>query len=150
MRSCQPVQVHSGPGRRGHVCQLWLPLIYKGRTIARESDCDDDCGIDCEAHDDERATPLALSAGMTLPSKDGIANVMVSGSVTTASGIRELNSSRSDPMMSGFDDEGSSSGNGSIDPSFPTPMGTVALSSGQKVHAAFGSAQMHPSGPDRE
>ncbi len=113
---------------------LRLPLIYKGRTIAREADCDDDCGVDCEAHDDERATPLALSAGMTLLSKDGIANVMVSGSVTTASGIRELNSSRSDPMMSGFDDEGSSSGNGSIDLSFPTPMGTVALSSGQKVH----------------
>ena len=26
---------------------------------------DDDCGVGCEAHDDERATPLALSAGMT-------------------------------------------------------------------------------------
>jgi hypothetical protein len=37
-------------------------------------------------------------------------------------------------MKRGVDDEGSSSGNGSIDPSFATPMGTVALSSGQKVH----------------
>ena len=92
---------------RGHVCQLRLPLIYKGSTIAWEADCDDDCGIDCEAHDDERATPLALSAGMTLPRKDGIANVMVSGSVTTASGIRELNSLRSDLMMHSFEDEGS-------------------------------------------
>jgi hypothetical protein len=98
------VQVHSGPGGRGHVCQFRLPLIYKGRTIAREADCDSDCGIDCEAHDNKRATPLALSTGMT-PKKDGIANVMVSGSVTTALGIRELNLSRSDPMMRSFEDE---------------------------------------------
>ena len=34
-------------------------------------------------------------------------------------------------MIRGFDDKGSSSGNGLIDPSFPTPMGTVALSSEQ-------------------
>jgi hypothetical protein len=44
---------------------------------------------------------------MTLPRKDRIANVMVSGSVTAASGIRELNSLRSDPMMRSFEDEGS-------------------------------------------
>ena len=50
-----------------------------------------------------------------------------------ASGIPELNSLQLDPMMRGFDDKGSWSGNGSIDPLFPTPMGTVALSSGQKV-----------------
>ena len=42
-----------------------------------------------------------------VPKKGGIANVMVSGSVTTSSGIRELNSSRSDPMMRSFEDEGS-------------------------------------------
>jgi hypothetical protein len=34
-------------------------------------------------------------------------------------------------MIRGFDDKGSSSRNGLIDPSFPTPMGTVALSSEQ-------------------
>ena len=34
-------------------------------------------------------------------------------------------------MMRGLDDKGSSSRNGSIDSSFPTPMGTVALGSGQ-------------------
>jgi len=73
----------------------------------READCDNDCGIDCKAHDDECATPLALSAGMTFPRKDRIANVMVSGRVTTVSGIRELNSSQSDPMMRSFEDEGS-------------------------------------------
>ena len=101
------MQVHSGPGGRGHVCQLRLPLIYKGRTIAREADCDDDRGIDCEAHDDERATPLALSAGMTLPRKDGITNVMVSGSVMMVLEIRKLNLSQSDPMMRSFEDEGS-------------------------------------------
>ncbi len=33
--------------------------------------------------------------------------------------------------MRGFDNKGSSRGNGSINPSFPTPMGTIALSSGQ-------------------
>ena len=101
------MQVHSGPGGRLHACQLRLPLIYKGRTIAWEADYDDDCGIDCEAHDDKRATPLALSAGMSLPRKDKIANVMVLGSGTTALGIRELNTSRSDPMMRSFEDEGS-------------------------------------------
>ena len=55
-----------------------------------EADCDDDCGVDCEAHNDERATPLALTAGMTLLRKGGIANVMVSDGVR----IRELHSSR--------------------------------------------------------
>jgi hypothetical protein len=57
----------------------------------------DDCGIDCGAHDND----------MTFPRKDGIANVMVSGSVTTASGIRELNLSQSDPMKCSFEEEGS-------------------------------------------
>ncbi len=65
-------------------------MIYKGRTIAREADCDDDCDVDCKAHDDERATPLALSASMMLPRKGGIANVMVLDGVR----IRELTSSQ--------------------------------------------------------
>ena len=44
---------------------------------------------------------------MTLPRKDRIAKVMVSGSVMMASGIRKLNSLRSDPMKRSFEDEGS-------------------------------------------
>ena len=70
---------------------------------------------------------------MTLLRKGGIANVMVSGSVTTALGVRKLNSLRLDPMMRGFNDERLSSGNGLIDPSFTTPLGTVPLRLGQKV-----------------
>jgi hypothetical protein len=112
---------------------------YKGRggieryTIPPAPPSHKDCNVDCKAHDDERATRPALTASMTLPRKGRIANVMVSGSVTTASGIRELNSLRSDPMMRDSNDERLSSRNGSIDPSFPTPLGTVALRSGQKV-----------------
>ncbi len=55
-----------------------------------EADCDNDCSIDCEAHDDKRATPLALTAEMTLLRKGGIANVMVLDGVR----ICELNSLR--------------------------------------------------------
>ena len=44
---------------------------------------------------------------MTLPRKDGITNVMVSGSVMMVLEIRKLNLSQSDPMMRSFEDEGS-------------------------------------------
>jgi hypothetical protein len=87
-----------------------LRLIYKGKTIARETgDNDDD--------DDDETTRPAFPPG-TIPSKGGgggrrIANVMVTGTSTTTSSIRELNSSRSDPLIRGFDDASSRNGVGS-------------------------------------
>ena len=81
---------------------VFLRLIYKGRTIAREQTRDDDDNDD----DDGVATrPAFPTAGATMPKNGGIANVMVVGGATTASDVREINSSRSDPLMRGFDGE---------------------------------------------
>ena len=83
---------------------VFLRLIYKGRTIAREQTRDDDDNDD----DDGVATrPAFPTAGATMPKNGGIANVMVVGGATTASDVREINSSQSDPLMRGFDGEAS-------------------------------------------
>lgn len=67
-----------------------LRLIYKGKTIAREGDVNTT---------DNRP---AFSPDMTL-SKDNLLKVIVMSA--PVSEIRELNSSRSDPLIRGFDDE---------------------------------------------
>jgi hypothetical protein len=83
-----------------------LRLIYKGRTIAREHTCDDGEGHGIDDGGDGVATrPAFPAAGATMPKNGGIATVMVVGGATTASGIRDINSSRSDPLMRGFDGE---------------------------------------------
>lgn len=79
-----------------------LRLIYKGKTITREGNVntmmtaavnDDDVMIDNRP---------AFSPDMTLP-KDNVLKIIVM--IAPVSEIRELNSSRSDPTIRGFDDE---------------------------------------------
>jgi hypothetical protein len=87
---------------------VFLRLIFKGRTIAREAVDEGDVGGDGDSDGDEGdgvATRPAFPAGATMPKNGGIATVMVVGGATTASGIREINSSRSDPLIRGFDHE---------------------------------------------
>ena len=71
-------------------CEVVLRLIYKGKTIARE----------CDVNTTD--TRPAFSPDMTL-SKDNLLKVVVMSA--PVSEIRELNSSRSDPLIRGFDDE---------------------------------------------
>lgn len=88
---------------------VFLRLIYKGKTIAREQTRDDGEGHgDDDDDDDGFATrPAFPTAGATMPKNGGIATVMVVGGATTASDVRGINSSRSDPLMRGFDGEAS-------------------------------------------
>ena len=87
---------------------VFLRLIYKGKTIAREQTRDDGEGHGDDDDDDGFATrPAFPTAGATMPKNGGIATVMVVGGATTASDVRGINSSRSDPLMRGFDGEAS-------------------------------------------
>jgi len=71
-----------------------LRLLFKGKTIAQER-------IDGDADHVEKNDQPAFKEGTKIP-KSG-AKVIVMG--TAATGIRKLNSLRSDPLMRGFDDE---------------------------------------------
>eukprot|EP00571_Detonula_confervacea_P008626 CAMPEP_0172319070 /NCGR_PEP_ID=MMETSP1058-20130122/36705_1 /TAXON_ID=83371 /ORGANISM="Detonula confervacea, Strain CCMP 353" /LENGTH=422 /DNA_ID=CAMNT_0013034023 /DNA_START=171 /DNA_END=1436 /DNA_ORIENTATION=+ len=94
-----------------------LRLIFKGKTIAQESITDDD------ATDNEinRNNHFAFQEGTKIP-KSG-AKVIVMGSAAT--GILNLNSLRSDPLMRGFEDEKSSKSTGASAPALSTYWGPL-------------------------
>jgi len=74
-----------------------LRLIFKGKTIAQET------VNDAPTNGDDMNEQLAFSSNIKIP-KSGIAKVIIMGS-TTSSGIQQLNSLKSDPLMRGFDEE---------------------------------------------
>ncbi|KAL3817776.1 hypothetical protein ACHAXA_002420 [Cyclostephanos tholiformis] len=84
-----------GHGEEKNDDVVLLRLIYKGKTIARE------VGLHGDVDDDDHP---AFPPGTNAPRGGGIANVMIVGSATTESKVREINSSRSDPLIRGFDD----------------------------------------------
>jgi hypothetical protein len=74
-----------------------LKLIFKGKTIAQESVASSNSNDTTMVATDEEAFP----DGVKIP--NGGAKVVVIG--TTAKGIKNLNSMKSDPLMRGFEDE---------------------------------------------